>query len=274
MAAETKVPVLVTSGDATLHGDRWPGEGPPLVFLHAGVADRRSWRGVIAALAGREMLNYDGRGFGESAPSATDFRRLEDLQVVLDEQVSEPAWLVGSSMGGGLAIDAALSVPQLVAGLVLIAPAVTGAPEPVIDAATQAIVTLLEAADEAGDPEAVNRLEAWLWLDGPSAAEGRVAGSARRLFREMNRVVLGNGVPEGAGDSDLDAWGRLPEVTVPTVVASGDLDVPFLLERSRQLAEQLPNARYVEIPGMAHLPYLEAPTVVVDLVRGALREGA
>jgi pimeloyl-ACP methyl ester carboxylesterase len=86
----------------------------------------------------------------------------------------------------------------------------------------------------------------------------------------MNRIVLRNEVPEGAGDSGVDAWGRLSEVEVPVVVVCGDLDVPFLVERSRVLAERLPNARYHEIAGMAHMPYLEDPAVLVDLLQEAL----
>jgi pimeloyl-ACP methyl ester carboxylesterase len=53
-------------------------------------------------------------------------------------------------------------------------------------------------------------------------------------------------------------------------VACGDLDVPFLLDRSKQLAEQLPNARFVLLPGMAHLPSLEQPEAVAALVADML----
>jgi pimeloyl-ACP methyl ester carboxylesterase len=62
----------------------------------------------------------------------------------------------------------------------------------------------------------------------------------------------------------------LSEVEVSVLVACGDLDVPFLVERSRLLAERLPNARYREIAGMAHMPYLEDPGVLVELVQEAL----
>jgi pimeloyl-ACP methyl ester carboxylesterase len=54
------------------------------------------------------------------------------------------------------------------------------------------------------------------------------------------------------------------------MIACGDLDVPFLVERCRQLADTMPNARLVDLPGLAHLPYLEDPMAVVDLVQAAL----
>jgi pimeloyl-ACP methyl ester carboxylesterase len=263
-------PFLALPTSARLHGELWTGDGPPVVLLHAGVADRRSWYAVADGLAGREVVAYDRRGCGESPVSAEAFSHVDDLVAVLDEIAPEPAWLVGSSMGGGLAIDTALSMPDRVAGLVLLAPAVSGAPEPEIDFATEALGAALDAAYESGDLDEVNRLEAWIWLDGPAGPEGRVAGAPRDLFFVMNRILLDNGVAEDAGKSGVDAWERLGELRVPTMIACGDLDVPFLVERCRQLADTMPNARLVDLPGLAHLPYLEDPMAVVDLVQAAL----
>ena len=50
--------------------------------------------------------------------------------------------------------------------------------------------TMIESAENAGDVDEVNRLEAWMWLDGPTADEGRVVGAARDLFLEMNGKAL------------------------------------------------------------------------------------
>src|SRR5207302_1544072 len=116
----------------------------------------------------------------------------------------------------------------------------------------------------------VNRLETWLWLDGPSAPEGRVGGEARALALDMNAIILSNRAPEGEGGSGADAWRRLHEIRVPVTVACGERDVPFLIARSRKLANRLPNGRYRELAGMAHQPYLEQPGQVADLVLGAL----
>ena len=63
----THEPVQIAAGDATLVGDRWHGDGATIVLLHAGVCDRRCWRDVGAALggAGRDVVAYDRRGFGD-----------------------------------------------------------------------------------------------------------------------------------------------------------------------------------------------------------------
>ena len=85
------------------------------------------------------------------------FRHVDDLLAVLDAVSPDaPAWLVGSSMGGGVALDAALEAPERVAGLVLLAPAVSGDPEldeETFNAATDGLADAIDAAWTAGELE-------------------------------------------------------------------------------------------------------------------------
>ncbi len=258
-----------------LAGERWPGGAPLVVLLHEGVSDRRGWRQVAELLAPRvAVVAYDRRGYGESADSTAPFRHTDDLLAVLDAEQAGQAWLVGASAGGGLALDTALLAPDRIAGLVLLGTAVSGAPDPEqLDPDTQRFDTLLDAAVEAADLAEVNRLETWLWLDGPAQPEGRVGGSARELALDMNAIILGNAGREDEGGSGVDAWSRLDEVRIPVTVGCGQLDVPFLIDQSRELAGRLPRARFRELPGMAHQPYLEDPGQVADLILGALAAG-
>ena len=259
---------------ATLVGDRWTGDGPAVALLHAGVCDRRSWREVGEKLAtdGFDVVAYDRRGFGEVPPGEEPFRHVDDLLAVLDAVSPDaPAWLVGSSMGGGVVVDAALAAPERVAGLVLIAPALSGDPEPdeeTVIAATNGLAEAIDAAWTAGDLEACNRLEVHLWLDGPAEPEGRVSGPPRELALEMNRIVLANGESDFGGPGDVAA-GRLDQISAPAAIACGTVDVPLKLTRCAELAEALPNAGFHPLPGRAHLPYLEAPDEVAALIRRA-----
>jgi pimeloyl-ACP methyl ester carboxylesterase len=267
----TSESLTVSRGTVRLAGERWPGSEPAVVLLHAGVTDRRSWHAVAAAMRSpHAKVAYDRRGFGQTDPTNEEFSHVDDLLAVLDEVTTGPAWLVGSSAGGGLALDTAISASDRVAGLVLIAPAVSGAPEPELDAQTARFEPLIDQAVDAGDLDTLNRLEAWLWLDGPAQPEGRVSGAGRDLFLDMNRTVLANGLDEDRGTSGVDAWSRLDQVRAPTTVACGDLDVPFLVDRARHLTERLPNARHQLLSGMAHLPQLENPAAVAVLIDDAL----
>ena len=257
---------------ATLVGDRWLGAGAPIVLLHAGVCDRRCWREVGTRLgaAARNVVAYDRRGFGEVPPAGERFRHVDDLLAVLDAVSPDgPAWLVGSSMGGEVALDAALEAPERVAGLVLLAPAVSGEPEPdeaAYNAATDGLADAIDVAWTAGELEACNRLEVRLWLDGPAGPEGRVSGPLRDLALDMNRIVIANGESGADGASGLDAASRLHEIAMPAIVVCGELDVSLKVRRSAELADALPNATYRSLPGRAHLPYLEAPDEVAALI--------
>jgi pimeloyl-ACP methyl ester carboxylesterase len=254
-----------------LIGERWPGTGPLVVLLHEGISDRRGWRQVAELLAPEHLVvAYDRRGYGESPLSTGPFRHLDDLFAVLDRERAQSAWLVGASAGGGLALDAALAAPDRVAGLVVIGTAVSGAPEPELDPASAEFDKLIDAAIAAGDRAEENRLETWLWLDGPSAAEGRVGGAARELALDMNAIVIRNQPPEADERTSADAWHHLDGIQLPVTVACGDLDLPFILERCRYLADHLPDSRFRELTGMAHQPYLEDPARVANLIRTAI----
>ncbi len=262
---------VIAREGSDLVGERWAGGAQLVVLLHEGVSDRRGWRQVAERLAPRvTVVAYDRRGYGESRVSAAAFTHVGDLLAVLDTEGTGRSWLVGASAGGGLALDTALLAPDRVAGLVLFGTAVGGAPEPDLDPDTQRFDVLLDAAIAAGNLDEVNRLETWLWLDGPSAPEGRVGGQARALALDMNANILRNGAREDEGGSGVDAWHRLDEVQVPVTVACGELDVPFLIGRSREVAGLLSKGCYRELLGMAHQPYLEQPGQVADLVLSAI----
>jgi pimeloyl-ACP methyl ester carboxylesterase len=250
----------------------WPGTGPTVVLLHSGIGDRRSWESTAPRLApGCRVVTYDRRGSGESPPPTAGFTHLDDLAAVLDVTGPGPVWLVGSSMGGGLALDAALSWPERLAGLVLIAPAVSGAPDPG-DLGPDAgrLGALIDTAYGAGDLDEVNRLETWFWLDGPSSPEGRVSGPARSLLQKMNALILAQAADEDAGGAGLDAWSRAGGIALPTVVCWGPLDLPHIVARSAELARRIPGATGQELPGTAHLPYLEQPGPVADLIAATI----
>ena len=269
-------PSLFTTEDGSkLAGEHLRGDGPTIVLLHAGVADRRSWAEVAAALNrdGADVLTYDRRGFGDTPGTTATFDHVDDLRSVLEQSTDAPAWLVGNSQGGRIALDLALSDPERVAGLVLMAPAVSGEPDTGdddLDADTRRIDAAVGAADERGDLAEVARLEAHLWLDGPAGPEGRVSGRARDLALAMNAIALAADSPDEQ-PPERDTWDRLAEVDAPATSVWGELDIPVIIDLCRTLAGRLPNVRAaIEIPGVAHLPSLEVPNAVAALIADAI----
>jgi len=244
---------------------------PALVFLHAGVSDARLWQAQVDAYApAHAVLRHDRRGFGQSLTvAATPHSAVADLCAVMDAVGLARAVLVGGSQGGRVAIDAALQRPERVAALVLVAPAVGGAPAGVPTGRAAVLEQAMEAAEAAGDLERLNELEAQFWLDGPEAPPGRVAGAARALFLDMNGIALRAPDPGPSLDGD-SAWSRLETLRLPTQVIWGDLDVAHLQARCERLLQRIPSAQRVVLPGSAHLPALDAPRAFNDALGGFL----
>lgn len=262
----------VQNGSATLACEE-RGSGPVVVALHAGVADRRSWREMGEALDGFRLVTYDRRGFGETTYEAEEFAHVDDLKAVIDAiGVTEPVVLLGNSMGGSLALEFALAYPEQVRAMLLLATAVSGAPWEPVPSPADALEVALQAANKAGDVDEVNRLEAHFWLDGPVASEGRVTGAARELFLDMNGIALRATSP-GTEQEQPEVWDRLPGLHAPTLVAYGDQDEPVMLPIWEALAERLPNGRSVRLPGVAHLPQMEQPEAIAALVREVASQG-
>jgi pimeloyl-ACP methyl ester carboxylesterase len=250
---------FVPCGKSRLHAVE-AGRGSAIVCLHANVADARMWAPQLQSLsASHRVVAYDRRGFGETTYEAEPFSHVEDLIALLDALQIDAAVLVGSSMGGRVAIDAALAHPERVKALVLVATGVNGAPAPQQFApAIQKTLDALQAADPQQDVDTINELEAQLWLDGPAQPAGRVGGTLRELFLAMNGRALRAASP---GDERVlpQAWHRLSLLRLPTLVVWGDLDFPHLQARMRNIVVQVPKATSALIEGTAHLPNLERP---------------
>ena len=88
------------------------GEGPPLLLLHAGIADARMWVPLSERLAARfRTIAPDLPSFGRTPPAAGPFAPVRDLVGLLDELDVERAAVVGASFGGWVAMDLATQVP-------------------------------------------------------------------------------------------------------------------------------------------------------------------
>lgn len=256
----------IASGRAMLAAEAI-GSGDPVIFLHANVCDSRMWRAQLDGIgADSKAIAYDRRGFGETRTETEAFSAVADLMTVIGALAEgRPAILVGCSQGGRIAVDAALRHPASVRALVLIAPTVTGAPEPSHPPDIEALLAGQKQAEAAGDLDRVNAIKARLWLDGPLAPEGRVAGEARRLFLDMNGIAL-RAPPAGADTELAPAFHRLGEISVPSLVIWGDRDFPHIQDRSRAVAAMLPNGSGHALTDAAHLPSLEQPAEVTGLL--------
>ncbi|WP_417310630.1 alpha/beta fold hydrolase [Devosia sp.] len=237
------------------------GVGIPVVFLHAGVTDRRMWADQMQTLVneGYHVISYDRRGFGETETNDVAFSHLVDLEAVLDRLSIHAAVFVGASMGGGIALDFALEHPERTIGLVLMGTAVSGA---ITDEMDEEVAQLEEAAEyaiERGTIGTANRIQAHQWLDGPYGQSGRVEGERRDLFLAMNEIHLSHPELSHEEDAMISAYDNLHTLTAPTLLVVGELDCADIITLHDELSEEIENGFAVMIEETAHLPSFERP---------------
>ena len=237
---------------------RREGAGFPIVLLHAGVADSRMWQPQVEEFAKQfDVVRPDMRGFGDSELPPVPWKPHADLLALIDELRLKPAFLVGCSMGGSLAIDFAIDNPERVSKLVLVGAGVSGQKQ---DPRHEGLYAEVMAADERNDMKAVNEAEMYLWLDGPYRPRGYVAQPLRDLFLDMNG---GNRRADWsrAPNQSLEppAIERLNEITAPTLVIVGEADLEPIRETADMLASSIAGAHMEVVRDAAHLPNLEHP---------------
>ena len=249
------------------------GDGPPIVLLHAGVVDSRVWEPFVPLLtdAGYATIRYDARGFGRSETEDVEFSRADDLLAVLDAFDIERAALVGNSQGGQIALDLAVSRPDRVAALVQLASGIGGLDVP-MSPHDEAVEERYEAVDQAGDVEALTDFELALWGAGVDQPVERLSPELRAFLRPMFALTNEDGRTFGRKvPIDPPAAERLDRLTMPVLFVHGGLDFSYVELFGRHLEANVPNARLVVIPGVAHLVAVEAPDetarLVLDLVR-------
>src|SRR4051794_8146004 len=154
------------------------GDGPAVVLLHAGVADRRMWAPVAALLRGdRRVVSPDLRGFGDTDTGHAPFAHHRDVLALVDALDLVRPVLVGSSFGGAVALEAAAVAPERFSRLVVFAPPLRGHEW---SGRAEEFLEAEDAALEAGDIERAVALNVDLWAAGLGDAERALVAAMQR----------------------------------------------------------------------------------------------
>jgi pimeloyl-ACP methyl ester carboxylesterase len=239
------------------------GDGVPVVLVHGHALDLRMWDDQVPALVDiARVVRYDARGFGRSTRDAeTAYSHADDLWLLLDHLGIERAVLVGMSMGGRTAVEATLAAPERVLALVLLDALLDGVPwDPASKRGIQAIREPLQAGDLAGAKAA--------WFDhGFFASAKRDPVLGRRLAQMLDDYSGVNWTSPDPHAPHPDSIELLGSIAAPTTVVVAELDVPCFRDMSDVLADRIPGARKITVPGVGHMVNMEAPGAVNALLR-------
>ena len=250
------------------------GKGISLVMIHAGVADSRQWNNEFTEFAqSYQVIRYDMRGYGRSEPVGGEFSHMSDLVSLLDAlEIHGPIVVMGCSMGGGLAMDFALTHPSRAKGLIMVDAGPSGLE---LDVATPSKFADAEKAFEAGNLDLVAEIETQIWFDGMARTPEQVNQAMRKLLYEMDRIALSHEVKQlgkRLPNTQTPAFDRLADLDVPVLVIVGAHDTPYILAAADYMTEKIPSARKVIIEDAAHLPNMDQPhefqRIVKDFLEG------
>jgi pimeloyl-ACP methyl ester carboxylesterase len=210
--------------------------------------DPETWTYVGVDLPGH------GHSVGPACPSIGDYA--QELAAFLKSRYPPPWVLVGHSMGGAIAIEAALRYPDLWAGLVLVG---TGA-------RLRVHPDLLDRLARGAKREAIDWLMAWLF--GPQTPESVRAQSRARL----EQVPLDTLRRDYLACDAFDRMNDLGAIRTPTLVVGALQDLMTPPKYSYYLAEHIPGARLVMVPDAGHMLPVEAPDELAQAIREFLKK--
>ncbi len=223
----------------TLSALELPGEGCAL-FLHGAAGHLMQWSHQLAYFGERmRVVALDMRGHGESLPSVEsrfwfeDF--VDDLELAVEAlPLPERFYLVSHSFGGAVAAAYAVRHPERLQGLVLMA---TAGEIPLRFAIRVAM-----------------KLPSSLLLGVQKLVKNAVSTPPAVLKKLIPTLVRYRG------------WELYPQIQVPTLVISGEYDLLTRPEPMRRMAELIPGSALEKIRFAAHLPQLERPQRVNQIL--------
>lgn len=222
------------------------------VILLPGLAcDAALWRDQLPALSARHLVDV-----------STVHERNADLPAMARALLAEftgPLVLVGSSMGGMLALHAHRQAPQRIAALALLSSTARADTPELIRLRSEAIVEFQQ-----GRAEDVLRVNAMLAFH-PSHADDRlrVDDYVSQILRVGDAQLIAQNRAAMAR-ADMRPW--LADIRCPLLVACGDGDLLTPVEHSREIAQAVPHAQFEVVPGAGHLMTWEQPERVNALL--------
>jgi pimeloyl-ACP methyl ester carboxylesterase len=244
------------------------GSGPPLLLIHGLGYARWGWEPVVDGLAeAHEVVLFDNRGVGGSdAPLGPYSSRqlAEDTVAVLDAAGLERAHVLGTSLGGMVALQVALDSPDRVDRLVL---ACTTPGGPSAAPMPEQTVRLLQESPSLPRDVAMRR-----GVENALAPGADPAMIDRIMEHRLETAQpLAAWLAQAAAGASFDVWDRVADIAAPTLVLTGDLDVVVDPRNSELLAQRIPDARLELFPGAGHLFFWEQPDRFVEVVKEFLR---
>lgn len=257
-----------TTNGPMAYRDRGEGAKDPIVLLHAFPLNSRMWEPQMEMLAGdRRVVTPDYPGFGRSpqTPAQPDVRYYaEGVRSLLDRLGLERVVLGGLSMGGYVAFALLRLCPERISGLVL----ANTRPDPDSEEMREGRKEMAHRVSREGVEALIGPMMPRLLAQDTLRSEPGIVEHVKSMILECSPdgVVAALGA---MGDRP-DSIPLLKEITVPTLVIGGEEDAVSTPEVMGAMADDIPGAHHVTLPGVGHLSNLEDPRRFNEALEGFL----
>ncbi|NOU85732.1 alpha/beta fold hydrolase [Paenibacillus sp. LMG 31460] len=228
------------------------GHGKPVVMIHGGGSDSRDWTYLVPLMASHyQVITFDGRGCGQSPSQTQPANYIADVLNLLNHLRIEKAAVIGHSIGGQIATEFALSYPERLEELILVAPALSGfVHSPDLLASFQSI--------QAAAPDVSKMTELVVTSPFCSVIKNSPHRDLMRIMTEHNINRMFEWAAIGAVWPKPPAIDRLDELRTRTLFIRGTLDHDdiFTIENHFRL---VPNIKFVQVAGGDHMLNLTHP---------------
>lgn len=252
----------ISLSSGTIHY-REQGQGVPLVLLHANPGDSRDFDAVIDTFAGQyRVLALDWPGYGESdLPDDLEsvdvlffYKALREFLTALE---LSSALFIGNSLGGNVAARLAAESPELVKGLVLVAPG--GFTEP-------NFISRNFCKFQSGRFSIPPYRFARLYLKHRTATTQAMLDRASTTQANVSQIALNRAVWRSFGNPENDLRAIAPSIKSPTLLLFGKSDPVIRSSKDGKVASRcIPSADFVELPS-GHAPFAEIPELFLTEV--------
>lgn len=266
--AQSAAPASAQNGFAEINGAKIyyevAGAGHPLVLIHGGQMDSRMWDEQFQLFSKTyRVVRFDVRGYGKSPASKNIYASEDDLAALLKYLKMEKAYVVGLSLGGRIAIDFALTHPEMTEGIVPVAPGLSGFHFS-DDPNEWNVLRAVQAGDFAKAAD--------YWLQSgymaPAMENPKIAPRLRQLSLDNVHENLDNPLLETM--SNPPAIDRLLQIKAPTLIIVGNRDVADIHEICGLLRARIPGAKEIVVEGSGHIVNMEKPEEFNRAVLGFL----
>lgn len=248
------MPLVKLSTGSVYYSDQ--GEGTPLVLLHANPGDTKDFEAVIPALArSYRVLALDWPGYGRSdlpadPASATVMLFYQVLREFIATLALPPAFFIGNSIGGNAAARLAIESPQLVRGLVLVAPGGFTA---------HTVITRAFCRLQGSRLSLSPRVFASLYLKHRTPTAEAMLQRAATLQSTPERIALNRALWRSFARPENDLRQTSQDISVPTLLLFGTHDPAIPASKDGMVASRcIPSAQFVAMP-CGHAPFAEVP---------------